>query len=152
MNKFTERLHFEIAGTPKAKKRHRSTTQKGLKFSRNYNPSAKEEELFLKEVMRELGYINKIKGPIYVESIFCFKRPKSHFGTGKNSELLKKSAPKYHITKPDIDNLEKFLFDSLTGYLWKDDSQIIQSESYKYYSNDKTEYTMVKVYYQKQEE
>lgn len=29
-----------------------------------------------------------------------------------------------HIKKPDSDNLEKFLFDAMTGLLWDDDSRI----------------------------
>lgn len=38
-----------------------------------------------------------------------------------------------HTTKPDGDNLEKFLNDALTGVLWNDDAQIcwlLRSKSY----------------------
>ncbi len=30
-----------------------------------------------------------------------------------------------HVSRPDGDNLDKFLFDALTGICWKDDSQIV---------------------------
>jgi hypothetical protein len=30
-----------------------------------------------------------------------------------------------HTSRPDGDNLDKFLFDALTGVCWKDDSQIV---------------------------
>lgn len=52
-------------------------------------------------------------------------RPKSHFGTGRNAEKLKKQAPEYHIQKPDIDNLVKSTMDAITNInLWRDDCQV----------------------------
>ena len=70
---------------------------------------------------------------IRVESKFVFRRPKS---------LLRKKDPDTRIWKssrPDIDNLEKMLYD-LLGYLnvWTDDSQIVSSEAEKLYT-DKVE-------------
>jgi Holliday junction resolvase RusA-like endonuclease len=41
-----------------------------------------------------------------------------------------------HISKPDIDNLEKGLYDSLNGIIFKDDGQIYKvKEKAKYYSD-----------------
>jgi Holliday junction resolvase RusA-like endonuclease len=60
-----------------------------------------------------------------MECIFIFERPKSHFGTGKNSNKLKSSAPAHHIQPPDCDNLKKIVADCLNGLVYKDDSQIV---------------------------
>lgn len=35
-------------------------------------------------------------GPIAVYIIFRFARPKSHYGTGRNADVIKESAPYYH--------------------------------------------------------
>jgi Holliday junction resolvase RusA-like endonuclease len=42
-------------------------------------------------------------------------------------------APKYHIGTPDMDNLEKFVADSLNGIFWKDDSRICSNANEKIY-------------------
>ena len=40
-----------------------------------------------------------------------------------------------HTAKPDLDNLEKFYLDCLTGIIFSDDSQVVQLSSKKLYSN-----------------
>ena len=82
VRKNMESIYFTIEGTPIEKQRHRSTTVNG--YSRNYNPSEKDEENFLAKTMAILGNIEMIKGPIRIECFFYFKRPNSHFGTGRN--------------------------------------------------------------------
>jgi Holliday junction resolvase RusA-like endonuclease len=37
---------------------------------------------------------------------------------------------------PDIDNLEKAIFDSLNGWAWVDDKQICKLESEKFYARE----------------
>lgn len=69
--------------------------------------------------------------PIELTLLFYFPRPKSHYGTGKNSELLKDAAPKYHTQKPDLDNMCKAVMDSLNMVLYRDDSQVIQVNAQK---------------------
>ena len=44
---------------------------------------------------------------------FVFPRPKSHFRTGKYSDLIKDSAPVTHTCKPDLDNAIKLVCDAL---------------------------------------
>jgi len=76
-----------------------------------------------------------VEGPLRVETTFYFPRPKSHYGTGKNSAKLKPSAPVYHVITPDIDNLEKAAYDALSMKIgvgfWKDDSQIVEAQPAK---------------------
>lgn len=80
----------------------------------------------------------KMEGPIYVKLEFVLPRPKSHFGTGKNAGILKKSAPAlYHTKKPDIDNLAKAVLDSLSDLgVWVDDSQVCSCYLSKFYTTE----------------
>lgn len=62
---------------------------------------------------------------VFIKSmLFYFNRPKSHYGSGKNANTVKASAPLHHVTKPDLDKLERCALDALTGIIWKDDSQV----------------------------
>lgn len=65
-----------------------------------------------------------IHAPIHLTVKFLFRRPQSHFRTGKFAEMLRENAPKYHAQTPDIDKLIRCLSDSLTGVIWRDDRQI----------------------------
>ena len=62
---------------------------------------------------------------LQLELSFHLPRAKSHYGTGRNAELLKNSAPDYHTQKPDADNLAKAVMDSLNGVLYPDDSAVV---------------------------
>lgn len=54
-------------------------------------------------------------GPIAVDVIFTFNRPRS---------VSKKERP-YPSVKPDIDKLGRAVLDALTGILFKDDAQVV---------------------------
>ena len=56
------------------------------------------------------------------------KRPKNHYRTGKYADQIKeKWITLSHTKKPDIDNLVKFVMDSLSGIngFFLDDNQIV---------------------------
>ena len=71
------------------------------------------------------------------------KRPKNHYRTGKFAGLVKDAWQKIsHTKKPDIDNLIKFVMDSLSGIngFFLDDNQIVSIYAEKIFSDDpKTE-------------
>lgn len=72
---------------------------------------------------------------VAVQVTFFFRRPKSHYRTGKNSHLLRDSAPYWHFTKPDVDKLERSSFDALVAAgLMLDDSRIVCSLASKAYA------------------
>ena len=79
---------------------------------------------------------------------YLFSRPKSHYGTGKNSEVLKASAPKFMTKRPDLDNLNKAILDALQDSgLIGDDSSVIELASYKLYINkSETQGAEIQVY------
>lgn len=76
---------------------------------------------------------------VEIEIIFMFSRPKSHFGTGKNSKKLKPSAPVFVTSKGkgDLEKLERSTYDALSessgGSVLKDDSLVVQNRNTKRY-------------------
>jgi len=63
-------------------------------------------------------------GGVRLDVTFIRQRPKSHYGTGKNSAKLKDSAPSRHLQKPDRDKLGRAVADAMKGIVYADDSQI----------------------------
>jgi Holliday junction resolvase RusA-like endonuclease len=123
-------IYLIVPGEPRPLSRHM--------FSRGrmYNPSAKYQKDFL-EVAKPFLPPNPLTGPLNAEILFYFSRPKSHYRTGKYNNELKKSAPSFHSGRCDLDNLIKFVLDSLNKHAYEDDSQISVIRSAKYYTNDK---------------
>lgn len=74
-----------------------------------------------------------LTGPLAVEFHFVFPRPKGHYGSGKNANVVKASAPLYPAVKPDTTKLIRSTEDALTGLLWKDDAQIVSQNASKSY-------------------
>ena len=96
-----------------------------------------------RQVVKEAA-LNHYQGEVIdqaveIEIIFIFVRPKSHFGTGKNSRKLKPSAPVFVTSKGigDIDKLQRSTYDALSessgGNVLKDDSLIVQNRNSKRY-------------------
>ena len=67
-----------------------------------------------------------IEGPVIFTARFYFHRPKSHFGTGKNTGVLKSTAPLHHTQTPDLAKLIRCAEDGITKVIWADDKQVFQ--------------------------
>jgi len=74
--------------------------------------------------------------PIGLELVFRLPRPKGHFGTGRNSDKLRPSAPARPIRKPDLDKLVRAVQDALTHVAWRDDAQVVSIYARKDYADD----------------
>ena len=125
--------------------------QKRHRFARGfvYDPSSKDKKIAIQQIKEQ--FISNIFYPggpftsaLRIKFVFHIKRPKAHFRTGKYSNELKKTAPVYHIKRPDVDNYVKFYLDVMqmdkTVYL--DDSQVIEIYAKKEY-DDKESYTEI---------
>ena len=123
-------LKFEIPLEPKAQKRHRHHRW-GV-----YDPSSPDKEEIKKAILKSKP--NKaFEGAIVLHIHFHCKRPKIHYGTGKNKEIIKdKALNLMKVTKPDLDNYIKLYMDVFSGMFWKDDNQVIQISSSKCYADD----------------
>ena len=115
-------------GPPIAKKRPRIS--RIGKHARTFNSQQTEEGLFLYHVQEALGDKQIPPGPLMVTMVFLFKRPKSHYGTGRNAEKIKPSAPPFHTQRPDVDNLVKFGLDVLNN-VWDDDCKVVELKAWK---------------------
>lgn len=136
-------INFTVYGDPKALKRHR-TVNHG-KGNVHIDPSKGDKQDFLIQALANKP-ASPLKEPLKVEIEFAFKRPKSHFGTGKNANTVKTSAPIWHTGTPDLDNLIKFVCDSLNGIFWHDDSYVCLVLAQKHYSVEpKTVVTVTRV-------
>jgi len=128
-------LEFTVIYPPTSLKRHRHS-----RFGKHtYDPSANEKKEFVSKMSKWLPTV-PMTGPIKAELRFYEKRPKSHYRTGKFSNQLKPSAPEYNVSKRDIDNFVKFVFDSLNKLMYMDDSQIFELTCSKYYSDEPNGY------------
>ena len=91
------------------------------------------------EVIRHLSEAWTGRAPldcaVKLSATFYFQRPKSHFGTGRNSAVLKDSAPPDHIQTPDVDKLIRLICDALTiAGVIKDDSRIVDERGRKFWT------------------
>lgn len=73
------------------------------------------------EVMRGRDLISS---PVQLRALFYFRRPNSHYGSGRNATTLKSSAPELHSQTPDLDKLIRCLGDAMTGIVFRDDALI----------------------------
>lgn len=123
-------LEMVIPGKPIAKKRPRFA-RRG-KFMAAINDQETEEGKFLLCTQQQI-HQKPFEGPIKVYMTFGMPIPKS---TSKKRALLMESGEIKHTKRPDLDNLEKFASDCLSGDAWRDDSQIILSLTQKEYSRE----------------
>ena len=122
-------IQFSLPIKPKAQARHRSFGK------RMYDPTKADNK---KVILLSNKYAPKElwEAPLMVQLTFNFKRPISHYRTGKYKDLLKPNVPEHMVSKPDCDNLAKLILDSYNNIFYKDDSQIVQLQIEKKYAED----------------
>ena len=74
--------------------------------------------------------------PIEVDITFYMLPPKTHFvGSNREQGQLKQGAVDLWPSRPDIDNLDKFILDSLQGFLFDNDAQVVEQHICKVYDH-----------------
>lgn len=127
-------LRFTVRGNPRPLQRHR--TSRGFV----YNPSAPAQESFRNVVTDLINGNNQQhkrgerttpffgNETLAMTIVFRLKRPNSHFVANRpGPDRLRLTAPLSAVgatTGADVDNLAKFVLDSLNGVLYQDDRQI----------------------------
>lgn len=124
---------LSILGEPKAQARHR-TVRMGT-FNRNYDPTANYKKDLL-HIAQDYAPNEPFNQPLKLIVDFYFTRPQSHFKSGKNSHILKDSAPLYHTCRPDSSNCLKVVEDALNKVYWRDDSVLCEVGVRKRYSEN----------------
>ena len=123
-------IKFLVNTRPKPQQRHRS---RGGRFQ--YDPSAKDKKDFLLQC-KQYAPPRPTDKEIEMELTFCYKRPRSHYRSKNKELILKEDAKFYKSSKADIDNLVKFVCDSLNGTFYKDDAQIVSLSAYKVWGSE----------------
>lgn len=76
-----------------------------------------------------------LAGSLVARLAFVMPRPRGHYGTGRNADRLRASAPAYPSALPDLDKLCRAVLDGLTdGGAWKDDGQVVTLHATKRYA------------------
>ena len=124
-------LQFTVPGEPVGKGRARAA--KRGKFITIYTPekTANYEGLIAHAAMIAMFGRPLLMGPVSVELDIRVSIP------GSWSMKRKAAAVRGEVAatkKPDIDNVEKALFDGMNGVVWKDDVQAVQVTKRKRYA------------------
>ena len=82
----------------------------------------------------EMGDTKPFLRPVAIQLHFHFDRPRGHYGTGRNAERLKPSAPAVPGVKPDLDKLIRSVLDAITGIVIRDDCLVVSLVSGKFYA------------------
>lgn len=127
-------LQFRVYGTPapQGSKRH---IGKGvmIESSKKVKPWRANVVDAARQAVDLTGHL-AYAGPVTLRAEFIFARPKSHYGTGRNSDVLKASAPtwvtSHHLG--DIDKLVRSTCDALvTAQVIVDDAIIVELDKVK---------------------
>ena len=132
-------VEFRVFGlpAPQGSKRHLGN---GIMIE-----SSKKVRPWRQDVMVASGRAYKgevITNPVRLEIDFFFARPKSHYRTGKYSDLLKPNAPIYASShgQGDLDKLLRSTIDALSfvtgGCVIRDDCLVVSISSTKQYANE----------------
>lgn len=126
------RIEFAVDGVPVPQARPRFT-----KSGHVYEPTKCKDYKEVVSIAARAAMRGKkpITGPVYVHCKFIFPIPKGWTKAKKKDALDGVIRP---LKRPDGDNLEKLVWDSLTGIVWTDDAQIVAWSGDKWYGEPET--------------
>ena len=102
-----------IPGTPRPQGNPQQITKNYHRYPSTTVEHRNEVIRFLRVALGSRG-AEPFDCAVKLSAKFYFQRPKSHYGTGRNAETLRDSAPPEHIQTPDTDKLLRLLCDALT--------------------------------------
>jgi len=138
---YKRKLKLTVHGKPIPLRRHRT----GRGFM--YNPSAKAQRAF-QEVVKSILLLDPVEEVqetffdeddfLVINLVFKMRRPRKHFiGNKAGPGRLRESAEKKLFTgRVDVDNLAKFVLDSLNELVYPDDRQVVSLHAIKVYDCD----------------
>lgn len=90
------------------------------------------------EARKQLDGHRPLTGPLSLRITFYLPRPKGHYGTGRNSHLVRPGAPAVPAAAPDLSKLLRATEDAMTDAgLWGDDGQVVICAVAKRYADDR---------------
>jgi len=130
-------ISLDIFGDPVPKKRARTFNNRGKIVTWDSQDKIKEG---YKWQIRSQYREEPLGCPVVLDVIFHMPIPKS---TSKVKQRAMLNGTYHHMVKPDIDNLEKFLYDVLNEVVIKNDSQIVEVHAKKVYSSKPGTYVRI---------
>lgn len=131
-------IRFTVEGEPTGKGRPRFTsmsTKEGKTFSKAYTP----QKTLLYENLVKWQYKQAARGYTFPETAMLDMRIVAYYtipkSKPKKTKALMESGAIRPTKKPDMDNVMKIIADSLNGLAYKDDTQIVDAQCRKFYSN-----------------
>lgn len=123
---------FFVPGRPQGKGRPR-IGKVGV-HSRMFTPAATVayEGLIALAAQQAMAGRTLLTGPVFVHMEITLPVPSSWSQKRKALALAGQIHP---TTKPDIDNVEKAIFDGINGIVWKDDVQVVEVLKRKAYGD-----------------
>ncbi|MBA4707529.1 RusA family crossover junction endodeoxyribonuclease [Aquitalea aquatica] len=127
----TTTINFNVPGTPVGKGRPKVSTRGG-RFAQMYTPekTVNYEGLVALSAAQAMAGRPPITGPAHVTLVITLPIPASW---SKKKQAAALQGLVYATKKPDIDNVEKALFDGMNGVVWKDDVQAVDVVKCKRY-------------------
>lgn len=133
-------LSFNVYGIPAAQgsKRHVGNGVM-VESSKKVKPWRQDVKAAALEAHQNHPDVPIFSDAVIVHATFHFSRPKSHYRTGKNADVLRDSAPQCFVAKkPDIEKVLRSTFDAITeAGVWRDDSLVVKVVSAKFYADDR---------------
>ena len=131
-----KQLEVFVEGVPQPQGSSRAFRSGGKIVVTSANPKLKAWRNQITEAVRNeadrLGLTGWV-GRAWLTLTFILPRPASHL-TSKGA--LTKSAPRQHLSTPDLDKLVRAVGDGITDAgVWRDDSQVISITATKHYSD-----------------
>jgi Holliday junction resolvase RusA-like endonuclease len=127
-------LHVNVVGTPapQGSKRH---VGNGIMIESSKKVKPWRQDVKAAALDRLAGE-PPADGELSIDIGFWLARPKGHYRSGRNAQLLRDSAPRRPTTKPDLDKLIRSTLDALKDAgVYRDDSQIVTVYAQKFYAD-----------------
>ena len=127
------KVSFTVWGEPKGKGRPRFTRVGN--YTKTYTPqeTVSYENLVKIEYRNQCGGAKFEKAEMLDMRIFAYYKIPKSVSRKKHQQMLEKQIRP--TKKPDMDNIVKIIADSLNDIAYYDDSQIVDTEIHKYYSD-----------------
>lgn len=125
-------IKFRVPGDPRPQQRAGLNRRGAGATFFDRNASRQYKDVVKQTIEKSIGLSGPppvpaiASGPVSVSIVIVHRCPKSSF-------RKKTPAPRrWRALTPDIDNVTKSIFDGCTGYLWRDDRQVVKLDVEQY--------------------
>lgn len=121
-------VEFTVAGTPVAQGSKKVVPAGGFHRAVESNEANLRpwRAAVAAEARAAMDLADPMRGAVALELEFRTPRPRSHFGSGRNADVVRPGAPPARVTAPDVDKLARAVLDSCTGIVFVDDAQVVE--------------------------